>query len=115
MGRDYLIDQSGWLGCETLRVDQHPQSADKDQFLTLLATGNSQIEGKDFRGEGETISYDGSKTLYVLRGDGSRPARLWRQTKVGGDFSRSVSNQIQFNTQEGTVKQDQTKTLDWSP
>jgi hypothetical protein len=114
VSRDYLLDHSGWLGCETLTVQQHPQSQTKDQFVTLLATGNSQIEGKDFRGEAETISYDGSKTLYVLRGDNNRNARLWRQLKVGGDWSTTNSNQIWFNPTTNWMKQDQIKNLDWS-
>jgi lipopolysaccharide export system protein LptA len=113
VSRDALIDQSGWLGCETLRVDQHPQSQTKDQFVTLLASGNSQIEGKDFFGEAETISYDGSKTLYVLRGDGNRLARLWRQLKVGGDSSNSDSNQIFFDPTHNIVHQDAVQKLDW--
>jgi len=113
VSRDSLLDQSGWLGCESLRVDQHPQSQAKDQFLTLLAKGNSRIEGKDFFGEAETISYDGSKTLYVLRGDGNRDARLSRQLKVGDNFSRTVSNQIYFNPERHEVRQDQAKNVDW--
>lgn len=111
VGRDYLQDQSGWLGCDTLRVDQHPQS-DKDQYVTLLATGNSQIEGKDFFGQAETISYDGSKTLYVLRGDANRKARLCRQLKVGGESSNSDSNQIFFDPVHHTVRQDSLDVID---
>jgi hypothetical protein len=112
VSRDYLQEQSGWLGCESLRVDQHPQTEARDQFITLLATGNSQIEGKDFFGEGETISYDGSKTLYVLRGDGNRLARLWRQLKVGAEPTNSNSNQIFFDPVHHTVKQDSMSNLD---
>jgi hypothetical protein len=114
VSRDYLIDQAGWLGCKILTIQQHPQSETKDQFVTLLATGDSQIEGKDFFGEAETISYDGSKTLYVLRGDGNRNARLTRQLKVGGDSSKTDSNQILFNPVEHWIRQDQTKNLDWT-
>jgi lipopolysaccharide export system protein LptA len=114
VSRDYLIDQAGWLGCKILTIQQHPQSETKDQFVTMLATGNSQIEGKDFFGEAETISYDGSKTLYVLRGDGNRDARLTRQLKVGGDSSKTESNQILFKPNEHWMHQDQTKNLDWT-
>jgi hypothetical protein len=113
VSRDYLQDQAGYLSCETLRVDQHPLSATADQYLTMRATGNSRIEGKDFFGESETISYDGSKTLYVLRGDGNRLARLWRQLQPGGDLSNSDSNQIFFDPVHHTVRQDATSKLDW--
>ena len=100
VSRDYLIDQSGWLGCKVLTIQQHPQSEKNDQYLTMLATGNSQIEGKDFFGEAETISYDGSKALYVLRGDGNRMARLTRQFKPEV-ISKNNSNQILFKPSEG--------------
>ena len=112
VSREYLQDQAGWLGCDTLRVDQHPLTVSKDQYITLLATGNSRIEGKDFFGEAESISYDGSKTLYVLRGDANRQARLWRQLQVGGDSSYNGSNQIFFDPVHHTVKQDAMQNMD---
>ncbi|HEX4071542.1 MAG TPA: hypothetical protein VHX68_10240 [Planctomycetaceae bacterium] len=113
VSRDYLQDQAGYLSCETLRVDQHPQSATADQYLTMRATGNSRIEGKDFFGEAETISYDGSKTQYVLRGDGNRLARMWRQQQVGGEPSSAYSNQIFFDPEHNTMRQDAMSKLDW--
>ena len=112
ISRDYLQDQSGWLGCDTLRVDQHPQTATNDQYITLRASGNSRIEGKDFFGESDSISYDGSKTLYVLRGDANQQARLWRQLQVGGEPSFTGSTQIFFDPVHHTVKQDQAQGMD---
>jgi hypothetical protein len=112
ISRDYLQDQSGWLGCDTLRVDSHPQTATNDQYITLRASGNSRIEGKDFFGESESISYDGSKTLYVLRGDANQQARLWRQLQVGGEPSFTGSTQIFFDPVHHTVKQDQAQGMD---
>jgi hypothetical protein len=112
ISRDYLQEQSGWLGCDSLRVEQHPQTAANDQYITLRASGNAQIEGKDFFGQGESISYDGSKTLYVLRGDANRQARLCRQLQVGGDSSNTASNQIFFDPTHNMVKQDQLQHMD---
>ena len=113
VSRDCLPDQSGWLGCEILTVQQHPQTADQRPIPHAPGDGNGQIEGKDFRGEAETISYDGSKTLYVLRGDGNRPARRCRNSRSGPIRADSDSNQILFNPEQHTVKQDQTRNLDW--
>ena len=113
VSRDYLQDRAGYLSCDTLRVDQHPVSATTDQYLTMRATGNSRIEGKDFFGESETISYDGSKTQYVLRGDGNRLARMWRQQQVGGEPSSAYSNQIFFDPEHNTMRQDAMSKLDW--
>ncbi len=112
VGRDYLQDQSGWLGCDTLRVDQHPLTATNDQYITLRASGSSRIEGKDFFGEAESISYDGSKTLYVLRGDASRQARLWRQLQVGGEPSCTGGTQIFFDPVHQKARQDAAQGMD---
>jgi lipopolysaccharide export system protein LptA len=113
VSRDYLQDQSGWLGCDTLRVDQHPQTATNDQYITLRASGNSRIDGKDFFGESDSISYDGSKTLYVLRGDANRQARLWRQLQVGAEPSLTGGTQIFFDPVHHTAHQDAAQQMDF--
>ena len=46
------------------------------------------------------------RRIYVLRGDGNRLARLWRQQQVGGEPSNSDSNQIFFDPVHHTVRQD---------
>jgi len=97
VSRDELLDQAGWLGCEWLKIEQIPQSKSADSHVEMLARDNAQIEGKDFRGEAETISYDGSTNLYHLCGEGNRLARLWQQKKIGTKPGSSDSTSIWFN------------------
>jgi lipopolysaccharide export system protein LptA len=112
ISRDELSDQAGWLGARRLEVLQVPQSPSQDQHIKLLSTGNAQVEGKTFRGEADIISYDGSKGLYVLRGENGHRATIWRQLQVGAELSRSVSNVVQFNPAQNAVKLDQISGLD---
>jgi hypothetical protein len=108
IGRDDLTEDAGWLGCETLEIVQHPQT----QHITMLGTQNAEIEGKTFNGSAHTISYDGSQTTYVLRGQNGHDARLWRQLRPGAERTQSTSNTIQFNPTTHQVKGDQIRDID---
>jgi lipopolysaccharide export system protein LptA len=112
VSRDELSEESGCLLCEFLQVMQHPQSPTEAQHIEMVAKGNAQIEGKTFRGESDTITYDGSKTLYVLVGDKAGPARLWRQTKIGAAPGTNSANRIYFNPITHMVKEDGTQNFD---
>jgi hypothetical protein len=106
--RDELTEEAGCLLCEFLQATQIPQTAGVPQHIEMLARDNAQIEGKTFRGEADTITYDGSKTQYVLIGNTAGLARLWRQLKIGATPNRDSAMRIKFNpithqvTQEGT-------------
>jgi lipopolysaccharide export system protein LptA len=110
--RDELADGCGWLACETMEVTQHPQTDSEATHVTLLATGNAQIEGKDFRGEGDRISYDGSKGQYILRGDSNQDAVIVRQKKVGGDSAPVRANTLTFNPDQDSIKVDKATKVD---
>jgi lipopolysaccharide export system protein LptA len=112
VSRDELSEEAGCLLCEFLQATQHPQAGSDPQHIEMLARGNAQIEGKTFRGESDTITYDGSKTQYVLVGDSAGPARLWRQLKIGADPGTNSANRIYFNPITHIVKEDGTSTLD---
>ena len=110
--RDELSEEAGCLLCQFLQVMQHPQTATEAQHIEMLARGNAKIEGKTFSGEADTITYDGSKTQYVLIGDSSGPARLWRQLKVGAAPGRDSAIRIHFNPITHKVTEDGTRELD---
>ena len=112
VSRDELSEEAGCLLCEFLQVKQRPQTATEAQHIEMLARTNASIEGKTFRGEADTITYDGSKTTYVLYGDSSGPARLWRQIKVGAAPGTNSANRIHFNPITHKVTEDGTKGLD---
>jgi hypothetical protein len=112
VSRDELSEDAGCLLCEYLQVTQRPQTEKELQHIEMLARGNAQIEGKTFRGEADTVTYDGSKTQYVLIGDSAGPARLWRQVKVGAPPGRNSALRIRFNPVTHKVIEEGTKELD---
>jgi hypothetical protein len=110
--RDELSEEAGCLLCEYLQVTQVAQMGNEPQHIEMVARTNASIEGKTFRGEADTITYDGSKTQYVLVGDASGPARLWRQLKVGGVPGENSANRIHFNPVTHKVVEDGAQKLD---
>jgi hypothetical protein len=112
VSRDELTEEAGCLLCEFLQVTQIPQTTSVAQHIEMLARGNAQIEGKTFRGEADTITYDGSKTQYVLIGDSAGLARLWRQLKVGANPNTNSAIRIKFNPITHHVVEEGTKNFD---
>jgi hypothetical protein len=110
--RDELSEEAGCLLCKFLQVMQHPQTETEAQHIEMLARGNAKIEGKTFNGEADTITYDGSKTQYVLVGDAAGPARLWRQIKIGSDRGTNTAIRIHFNPITRKVTEDGAKGFD---
>jgi|GEM_PF-3863231 len=106
VSRDDLSEDSGCLLCDSLQVTQHPQVGTVPQHIEMLARGNSRIEGKTFWGESGTITYDGSKSQYVLIGNSAGLARLWRQLKIGATPNTNAAYKIYFNPITHTVKED---------
>ena len=98
VSRDELSEESGCLLCESLQVTQHSQAGTVPQHIEMLARGNSRIEGKTFWGESDTITYDGSKSQYVLIGDSAGLARLWRQLKIVRDSQHERGLQDLFQS-----------------
>ncbi len=112
VSRDELSEDAGCLLCELLQVTQVPQKESVAQHIEMLARGNAQIEGKTFRGEADTVTYDGSKSQYVLIGNSAGLARLWRQTKVGATPNRDSAIRIKFNPITHEVIQEGTQEFD---
>jgi hypothetical protein len=106
VSRDDLSEEAGCLLCEYLQVRQVPQAGTDPQHIEMLSRGNAKIEGKTFTGESDTITYDGSKSLYVLIGDSSSPAHLWRQIKIGAAQTQNLAKRIFFNPITHMVKED---------
>ena len=84
---DRLPEQAGTLRCEELTVTQVVAPRDKSEHVTVLGRGNCEIEGrmKDgyFSALAFSVSFDQSKGMYVLAGDGRRDAELSRESQPG--------------------------------
>lgn len=84
---DRLPALAGTLRCEELTVTQMPAVRNNPEYVTLLAKGNAELEGRAdtgwFSALAYTVSFDQSKGMYVLAGDGKREAEITRETTPG--------------------------------
>ncbi len=84
---DKMPLEAGWLKCEELTVTQVLASKGQEEHVTILGKGNAELEGrmKDgyYSALAHTVSFDQSKGMYVLAGDGRRDAELSRESKPG--------------------------------
>ena len=81
----------------------------------MLGSGNAELEGRTFHARADTISFDESKGLYVLRSLGNSKATIWRQKQVGGEYSRADAQRMEFVPSRNQLKLDQAISLDASP
>lgn len=106
---DNLPKDGGWMRCDQLRLQQHiltaksteKSSDDKKPRSTqghveMLGSGNAEVEGRTFHGMADTISYDQSKDLYILRSLGTHKSTVSRQRTVGGDEDSLASSTIEI-------------------
>ncbi len=120
VSRDYLQDQSGWLGCETLRVDQHPQT--DDQGPVRHSAGHAETARS--RGRISSAKRKRSATTAPRRSTFSavtanRKLRLWSPAQGGGRFEQ-LTTPTRFSSTRNTtlVRARPIKNLDgveWIP
>ncbi len=108
--KDKLPRLGGWMTCRQLELTQERPEGN-DAYLVAVGRGNVSLEGQTeqglFHANAETITYDESKGLYTLHGDGRRDATLSREKRpgagTGGDWSAQV---MQFIPAQNFVKID---------
>jgi len=105
--RNRLGEESGWLGCNVLTVTQHPETPTSPAYAELLAEGNARLEGQTYNGRADSISYDGSKGLFVLRAEGNGTATIWRQKQLGSSYSQNDAQQMEFIPRSNKLKLNQ--------
>ncbi len=100
------------LNSQTLEVLEMPTPQGAIQSFELTARGDARADGHDFSARGERLSYNQTKDLLELEGDGRASAELIRQTEVGGAPSRVKARRIRFWRTEGSVKIDNAQLLE---
>lgn len=83
---EHLPQRGGWMTCRQLELMQH-KPAGTEAYLTAVGRGNVMLEGQaeqgQFHANAETVTYDQSKGLYTLKGDGRRDATVYHEKRAG--------------------------------
>lgn len=104
---DDLPREGGWMKCDSLQLTQRPPANPQlHATLEMLANGNAEMEGqnREFHGMADTISYDESKGMFMLRSIGTRKATIWRQTRPGAEPSRAEAQRMEFIPSRNDLK-----------
>ncbi|QDT64121.1 LptA/OstA family protein [Calycomorphotria hydatis] len=107
-----LPDEGVRMECSNLRLTQHPEEGEQKAYVEFLAGGNVELEGRSFFAQADTISFDESKGLYMLRSLGERKATIWRQASAGSQSSRADARRMEFIPSKSILKLDQASGLD---
>ncbi len=107
--RDKLPPGAGYMRSNSLKLIQHEINGQKKKFISMLAKGNAEVDGntliknknapvaQSFTAQADTISFDESKDLYMMRSFGNRKATLSRYSQAGKEPNRGVAQQIEFS------------------
>jgi len=109
---DALPADGGWMRSRSLRFEQHAGKGKRPGYVTLLAQGNAELEGRSFHAQADFITFDESKGLYLLRSSGRRNATIWRQKHIGDNPSEVHAQQMKFWPAINQLKLDRATGLD---
>jgi len=103
---DSLPKDGGWIHCNRLQLTQHPETKRQPAYIEMEATGNTELEGRTFHAMAHLATYDESKGLYVLTGDGKRNAKIWQQKTPGAEPSATESQRLYWTPARNELKAD---------
>lgn len=104
LDEDNLPKDGGWMKCSELTLTQQPEKGDRKAYYTMQATDNAELDGRSFHALAHIITYDESKGLYVLTGDGRRDARIWHERKVGAERAVKSAQRFEFMPATNSLK-----------
>ncbi|MGE5193822.1 MAG: hypothetical protein ACM3U2_15100 [Deltaproteobacteria bacterium] len=93
---DSLPRDGGWMRCNALQLTQHSETKKQKAYIEMQATGNAELEGRSFHAMAHSVTYDESKGLYILTGDGKRNAQIWRESTTGAERSSQAGQRMEF-------------------
>jgi hypothetical protein len=72
-----------------MQLAEMPDIAGK-RFVELVALGNTDVEGADFRALAARMTYSAAKEQLTLEGDGRRDAELYTRTRPSALKARKI-------------------------
>jgi hypothetical protein len=103
---DNLPKNGGWMRCNVLQLTQYPETKKLPAYVEMAATGNAELEGRSFHALAYSVTYDESKGLYVLTGDGKRDAQIWRESAPGAQRGSQTGQRMEFLPASNQLKID---------
>jgi len=112
---DFFDPRGATLNCQELSLAEMTAPAGARRPLLLEAKGNAVVESQQgFVARALRITYDQSKGLMVLEGDGRVDASLYLQRRAGERFEEHRARTISFWPQTKEFKYDKMRVLDLS-
>ncbi|MCA9200755.1 MAG: hypothetical protein KDA87_24620, partial [Planctomycetales bacterium] len=107
-----LTDDDVILMCDQMTLMQVASNASGGMAVDARARGNTTIRGAWFKATGERASYDQSKGLFVLEGEGQTPARVEAQKRSSRTSTETVGQKILVWPATKEVELDDVRFLD---
>ncbi len=102
------------LRCDQLTVVQLPDNSDFGGGAEILATGNSEVQGKMFNAWADRISYSTAKQMLTLSGNGRNPVQLVHQKQIGDARQTLAAGKIEYWPESRHFKLHDGKSIDVS-
>ena len=104
---DKIPKDGGWMSCHELTLTQQPATKSAIAYVTMRAVGNTELNGRSFHALAHSVTYDESKGLYVLTGDGQRNATIWHEKTPGAEPRPLSAQRMEFIPALNNLKIDQ--------
>jgi lipopolysaccharide export system protein LptA len=109
---ELLGPQGGVMECDRLSIVQKPGPVQNKAAIELEAAGNARAEGQQYTARASRITYDQSKSMMVLEGDGWSDASLYRQKRVGEQPEDFHAHRFYFWPETKQLSIDKATSLD---
>ena len=86
-----LGEQGIELKCDQMQLAEMPGDSPGKRFIELIATGNTDVEGAEFRALASRMTYSAAKEQLVLEGDGRRHAELYTKSRPNAVQARAIT------------------------
>ncbi|MBS0263376.1 MAG: hypothetical protein JSS02_15650 [Planctomycetes bacterium] len=101
-----LPKDGGWMKCQELTLTHVPETKSTKAHVEMKATGNVALEGQSFNALAHQVSYDQSKGQYIISGDGTQDATIYREGTRGGRRSSQSAQLMRFTPAENAFSID---------
>lgn len=81
--------------------------------LELIASGNAEVESRDYRARGQRVSYVRTKDLLVLEGDSRGQAEIWKKPLRSNTLPDAIARKILYRPHDQHIEVDGAQRFEW--